>query len=66
MLTLKAPLELRCNPAMISSQEAFYHRITGNYGLLSAGIDKEDLLHVVTAPLELYLEEGGGDRKSVV
>ena len=60
MLTLKAPLELRCNPAMISSQEAFYHRITGNYGLLSAGIDKEDLLHVVTAPLELYLEEGGG------
>ena len=62
MLTLKAPLELRCNPAMISSQEAFYHRITGNYGLLSAGIDKEDLLHVVTAPLELYLEEGGGVR----
>lgn len=58
MLTLKAPLELKCNPAMIASHEAFYHRITGNYGLLSAGIDREDLLHVVTAPLELYLEEG--------
>ena len=60
MLTLKAPLELKCNPAMISSHEAFYHRITGNYGLLSSGINREDLLHVVTAPLELYLEEGGG------
>ena len=59
MLTLKAPLELKCNPAMISSQEAFYHRITGNYGLLSAGIEKEDLLHAVTAPPELYIEEGG-------
>lgn len=58
MLILKAPLELRCNPAMISSHEAFYHRITGNYGLLASGIDKEDLLHVVTAPLEFYLEEG--------
>ena len=59
MLTLKAPLELKCNPAMISSWESFYHRITGNYGLLSAGIDREDLLHVMTAPPELYLEEGG-------
>lgn len=59
MLTLKAPLELKCNPDMIASHEAFYHRITGNYGILSAGIDREDLLHVVTAPLELYLEEGG-------
>ena len=62
MLTLKAPLELKCNAAMISSHETFYHRITGNYGLLSAGIVKEDLLHVVSAPLELYLEEGGGVR----
>ncbi len=59
MLTLKAPLELKCNPAMISSQEAFYHRITGNYQLLSAGIDREDLLHAVTAPPEFYIEEGG-------
>lgn len=62
MLTLKAPLELKCNPAMISSHEAFYHRIIGNYSLLSSGIDREDLLHVVTAPPELYLEEGGGIR----
>lgn len=59
MLMLKAPLELKCNPAMISSWESFYHRITGNYGLLSAGIDREELLHAMTAPPELYLEEGG-------
>lgn len=62
MLTIKAPLELKCNPAIISSHEAFYHRITGNYGLLSAGIGSQDLLHLVTAPLELYLEEGGAVR----
>jgi len=44
---------------MVPSQEAFYHRIKGNYELISSGIDREDLLHVVTAPPEVYLGEGG-------
>lgn len=59
MLTLKAPLALICNPSVISSQESFYHRIIGNYSVISSGIDREDLLHMVTAPPEIYLEENG-------
>ncbi len=59
MLTLKAPLTLVCNPSVISSKESFYHRITGNYGVIASGIEREDLLHMVTAPPELYLEESG-------
>ena len=59
MLTIKAPIELKCSTSMVPSQESFYHRITGNYELLSSGIDREDLLHVVTAPPEIYLGEGG-------
>jgi len=43
---------------MIPAQEAFYHRITGNYAVMNAGIDKEELLHMVTAPPEIYLGEG--------
>ncbi len=58
MLTLKAPIELVCNSSMIPAQEAFYHRITGNYAVMNAGIDKEELLHMVTAPPEIYLGEG--------
>lgn len=58
MLTLKAPIELVCNTSMIPAREAFYHRITGNYAVMNAGIDKEELLHMVTAPPEIYLGEG--------
>uniref|UniRef100_UPI004056F22E hypothetical protein n=1 Tax=Agathobacter sp. TaxID=2021311 RepID=UPI004056F22E len=59
MLTIKAPIELKCNTAIGPSWEAFYHRITGNYEMMSSGIAKEDLLHMVTAPPEVYLAEGG-------
>ena len=59
MLTLKAPIELKCQTGMVSSWEGFYHRICGNYEMVSAGIDREDLLHVVAAPPEVYIAEGG-------
>lgn len=59
MITLKAPIELICNTSMSPSPEAFYHRITGNYQVMASGITGEDLLHVVTAPPEVYLAEGG-------
>lgn len=58
MLIIKAPLELKCDPGIISSKEAFGRRIAGNYGVVSCGISREDLFHVVTAPPEIYLEEG--------
>lgn len=59
MLILKAPLTLTCNPSVISSQKSFYHRIAGNYGVIASGIEREDLLYMVTTPPELYLEESG-------
>lgn len=59
MLTVKAPIELICNTSISPSHEAFYHRIIGNYEVMASGITGEDLLHVVTAPPEIYLGEGG-------
>ena len=59
MLTLKAPIELVCNTAVTPSYESFYHRILGNYEVMTSGITGEDLLHVMTAPPEIYLGEGG-------
>ncbi|MDE6640496.1 MAG: hypothetical protein K2K63_08230 [Acetatifactor sp.] len=59
MLTVKAPIELKCNTNMVSSWEKFYHRISGNYEVMSSGIDHEDLLHVMSVPPEIYVGDGG-------
>ncbi|MCD8196695.1 MAG: hypothetical protein LUE24_05970 [Lachnospiraceae bacterium] len=64
MLTIKAPIELKCGRITASSQEAFGERIRGNYELLAARIEREDLLHVVMAPPEVYI--GGGEMTSLV
>ncbi|MCR5626478.1 MAG: hypothetical protein K6F99_04075 [Lachnospiraceae bacterium] len=60
MLKIKAPIELKVKTSYVSSSEDFYHRITGNYELLTAGITSEDLLHVVNTPPEIYIAEGEG------
>ncbi len=59
MLTIKGPIELTCQTGMVSSWEGFYHRICGNYQMISAGIHREDLLHVAAVPPEVYIGEGG-------
>ncbi|MBE5846485.1 MAG: hypothetical protein E7300_02275 [Lachnospiraceae bacterium] len=59
MLTVKAPIELKCTDLMIPSGEDFYKRITGNYGMITSGITEEELLHVVTTPPEIYLAGEG-------
>lgn len=64
MLTIKGPVELKCNTAMISSHEHFYHRIWGNYEMMTASVTGEDLLHVVTQPPQVFL--GEGDMTSIV
>lgn len=58
-LTIKAPIELTCSKGIVPSQEAFYHRITGNYELMTARIEAGDLLLAVTTPPEIYLGESG-------
>lgn len=64
MLTVKAPIELKCHTNMVSSWEKFYHRINGNYEVMSSGIDHEDLLHVMSVPPEIYV--GDGEMTSLV
>ncbi|MCD7739355.1 MAG: hypothetical protein LUH58_10025, partial [Lachnospiraceae bacterium] len=64
MLTIKAPIEIKCGRSMSSSWEAFGERILGNYQLIAAGIEREDLLHVVMSPPEVYI--GGGALTSLV
>ncbi|MCD8130237.1 MAG: hypothetical protein LUE16_02985 [Lachnospiraceae bacterium] len=64
MLTIKAPIELKCGKALSSSYEAFAQRIEGNYQLTAAQMEREDLLHVVMAPPEIYL--GGGGNTSIL
>ncbi len=59
MLTIKTPLTLVCGRTIALSCEPFCKRITGNYEVMASGITGEDLLHVTTAPPEIYLGEGG-------
>ncbi len=59
MLTVKAPIELKCHSHAVSSWDGFYHRISGNYQLMSSRIDKEDLFHLLSVPPEIYIGEGG-------
>ncbi len=58
MLTVKAPIELKCRAGIVPSYESFVHRITGNYEMMSATVTGEDLLHLVTEPPEVFFAEG--------
>ena len=44
----------------MSTPEAFYRRITGNYSLMETPVTAEDLLHLSTTPPEIYVQEGEG------
>lgn len=59
MLTVKAPIELKCTGLVLSSGEDFCHRITDNYQMISAAVTGEDLLHLVNTPPEVFLAESG-------
>lgn len=58
MLTVKAPIELKCRAGIVPSYEGFVRRITGNYEMMSAAVTGEDLLHAVTEPPEVFFAEG--------
>ena len=58
MLTVKAPIELKCRAGIVPSYEGFARRITGNYEMMSAAVTGEDLLHLVTEPPEVFFAEG--------
>lgn len=58
MLTVKAPIELKCSAGIVPSYEGFVRRITGNYEMMSTTVTGEDLLHLVTEPPEVFFAEG--------
>ena len=63
MLTITAPIELKCKTPDHSMHEGFYHRIADPYGMMSISLTPEDLLHVMTTPPEYYF--GGGDEMNI-
>lgn len=63
MLTITAPIELKCKVPEHSMHEGFYHRITDPYSMMSINLTPEELLHVMTTAPEYYF--GGGDETSI-
>ena len=58
MLTIHKPIELKCADCSVFSRDSFANRILGNYQMMTGNISKEDLLHVVTEPAEVFLAQG--------
>ena len=63
MLTITAPIELKCKAPEYSMHEGFYHRIADQYSMMSINLTPEDLLHVMTTPPQYYF--GGGDEMNI-
>ncbi|MGN0343780.1 MAG: hypothetical protein ACI4EC_02345 [Lachnospiraceae bacterium] len=63
MLTITAPIELKCKTPDNSMHEGFYHRIMDPYAMMSMKLTPEDLLHVVTTPPEYYF--GGEEEMNI-
>ncbi len=60
MLTITAPIRTVLRNDLCRSNEAFGRRIQANYDQLSEAVDREDLMHLVTQPPEIFLVEGEG------
>ena len=59
MLRLKEPIKLKNRTDYINDNSLFESRLRGNYSLMGNEPGKEELLHLVTTPPEIYLAEGG-------
>ncbi len=59
MLTIHTPIELTVNPSVLQLNDNFTERITGNYEMMGARLEPEDMLHFISEPPEIYLAEGG-------
>lgn len=58
MLTLRKPIKLKANSPIRRKPSMQPNTMRLNYGLISSRIEPEDLLHLVTAPAQLFLAEG--------
>ena len=59
MLTIHTPIELTVDPSMLTINDNFAERLTGNYQMIGNGLEPEDMLHFLSEPPEVYLAEGG-------
>lgn len=59
MLTMGKPIKLKTVNAMETLGSGFAERITGNYQMLEEHMTPTDMLHFVSAPPEMYMEESG-------
>ena len=59
MLTIHTPIELTVDPSMLTINDNFTKRLTGNYQMIGNGLEPEDMLHFLSEPPEVYLAEGG-------
>lgn len=59
MLTVKPPISLVSTKPLGKRYDSFEQRIMANYQLMDLNLEPEDFLHLVTAPPEIYLAEGG-------
>lgn len=59
MLTIRTPIELKNDPSILTMTDAFAARIGANYEQMTARLSPEELLHLISAPPEIYLAEGG-------
>ncbi len=60
MLTMGEPIQLKTTKPMGTLGDDFSERIYGNYGMLgTAYTSPSEMLHFLSAPPEMYVEEGG-------
>lgn len=59
MLTIHTPIELKNDPSILTVGNDFGERMRANYQQIGTDLQSEDLLHLITAPPEIYLAESG-------
>ena len=60
MLTMGEPIQLKTAKPMGTMGDDFSERIYGNYGMLgNTNVSPSEMLHFLSAPPEMYVEEGG-------
>ncbi len=58
MLKLHTPIELKNDPSIFTRNDGFAARLSANYEQIAAHLTPEDLLHLMSAPPEVYVAEG--------
>lgn len=59
MLTVRPPIQLKLKSSLSGANTHFRERMEGNYQLMRVSIQPEDLLHLISQPPEVYLDESG-------